>query len=227
MMKVLILFALVLLLAGCDADDKKIKKLEAENTILKDEIVKHRDLIDKQKREDYRFYASNKATIESFEKDAAIYQACNYLFPVCPQSMTEKGKEAIKYGYGGGVETFWYLLILKFAAFGAFLGLAIVFLNLGFLKLIEPSGLKVAKAKELIDTAQDQVKALKKEAEKIKEAISTLKFSQDVANINLNEIFETIAHQENELKKLDTKIKQKQERLKTLESAKSAFDGIR
>lgn len=225
MMKFLLISALVLL-AGCDVDEKKIKKLEAENALLQDEIFKLKTELSKQQNEDYRNHVKNQAMIESLQNEAAIYQACNYLIPVCPQSMTEKGKEAIKYGYSGGVETFWYLLILKFAAFGALFGVVIISLNYGFLKLIKPSEEKIAQAKELIDTAQNQVESLRNEEENIKEAISNLEYSQEVAQQNLDETFEAIDYQEKELRKLENKINQKKEQLKTLESAKSAFDGI-
>lgn len=225
MIKVLTIL-LIFFLAGCDVDEKKIKKLEAENALLQDEVFKLKTELSKQQNEDYRKHVANKAAIESLETNAAIYQACNYLIPVCPPSMTEKGKEAIKNGFGGGIETFWYLLVLKFAAFGALFGAFATSLHFLSLRFIKPEEQKIFEAHKLIETAENQVKSLQEKADEIKEAIFGLEYSQEVAKINLDETFEAIDYQENELKKLETRIKQKQEQLKTLESAKAAFDGI-
>ena len=225
MIKVLTIL-LIFFLAGCDVDEKKIKKLEAENASLQDEVFKLKLEINKQQKEDYRNHINNKAKIESFEKNAAIYQACNFLIDICPSTMTSPGKEAIKYGFGGGVETFWYLLILKFAAFGALFGAFATSLHFLSLRFIKPEEQKIFEAHKLIETAENQVKSLQDQADEIKEVIFGLEYSQEVAKINLDETFETIDYQENELKKLETTIKQKQEQLKTLESAKAAFNGI-
>jgi cell division protein FtsB len=226
MIKVLTIPILLIFLAGCDVDEKKIKKLEAENASLQDENFKLKTELNKQQNEDYRNYVSKKAEIESFEKDAAIYQACNYLIPICPPSMTERGKEAIKIGFGGGIETFWYLLILKFAALGALIGAFATSLHFLSLRFIKPEEQKILEAHELITTAEEQVKSLQNRADEIEADIRGLEHDQKEAKLKLDDTFEAIDYQENELKKLETKIKQKKEQLKTLESAKAAFDGI-
>jgi chromosome segregation ATPase len=226
MIKVLTIPILLIFLAGCDVDEKKIKKLEAENASLQDEVFKLKIELSKQQNEDYRSYVAKKAEIESLENDAAIYQACNYLIPICPSSMTEKGKEAIKNGFIGGIETFWYLLILKFAALGALIGAFATSLHFLSLRFIKPEEQKILEAHELITTAEEQVKSLQDRADEIEADIRSLEHDQKEAKLNLDETFEAIDYQENELKKLETKIKQKKEQLKTLESAKAAFDGI-
>jgi chromosome segregation ATPase len=227
MIKVLTIpILLIFFLAGCDVDEKKIKKLEDENASLQDEVFKLKTELNKQQNEDYRNYVSKKAAIESLETDAAIYQACEYLIPVCPSSMIEKGKEANKNGFGGGIETFWYLLILKFAALGALIGAFATSLHFLSLRFIKPEEQKILEAHELITTAEDQVKSLQNRADEIKKVIRGLEHSQEVAKIRLDETFEAIDNKKVELKELETRIEQKQEQLETLESARSTLDGI-
>jgi hypothetical protein len=227
MIKVLTIL-LIFFLAGCDVvvDEKKIRNLEDENALLQDEVFKLKIEINKQQNEEYRNYVSKKAEIESLETAAAIYQACNYLIPVCPSSMTEKGKEAIKNGYGGGIETFWYWLILKFAALGAFIGVFTTFFHFLSLRFNRPEEQEILEAKKVIETAENEVKSLQYRADEIKEVIRGLEHSQEVAKLKLDEIFEVIDNKKVEIKKLETEIKQKQEQLKTQENAKAAFDGI-
>jgi chromosome segregation ATPase len=226
MIKVLTIPILLIFLAGCDVDEKKIKKLEAENASLQDENLKLKIELNKQQKEDYRNYVSKKAEIESFENDAAIYQACNYLIPVCPPSMTEKGKEAIKNGFIGGIETFWYLLILKFAALGALIGAFATSLHFLSLRFIKPEEQKILEAHELITTAEEQVKSLQNRADEIEADIRGLEHDQKEAKLKLDDTFEAIDNKKVEIKKLETEIKQKQEQLKTLESARDAFKDI-
>jgi hypothetical protein len=225
MIKVLTIL-LFFFLAGCDVDEKKIKNLEDENTSLQDENFKLKIELSKQQSEDYRNYVSKKAAIESFETDAAIYQACYYLIPVCLPSMTEKGKEAIKNGFGGGIETFWYFLILKFAALGALIGAFTTSLHFLSLRFIKPEEQKIFESHKLIETAENQVKSLQGRADEIKEVIRGLEHAQKAAKLNLDETFEAIDYQENELKKLETRIKQEEEQYETLKIAKAAFKDI-
>jgi chromosome segregation ATPase len=225
MIKVLTIL-LIFFLAGCDVDEKKIKNLEDENTSLQDEVFNLKIELSKQQSEDYRNYVSKKAEIDSLETAAAIYQACNYLIPICPSSMTEKGKEAIKNGFGGGIETFWYWLILKFAALGALIGAFTTFFHFLSLRWVKPEEQKISKAHKLIETAENQVKSLQGRADEIKEVIRGLEHDQKAARLKLDEIFEAIDNKKVELKELETRIEQKQEQIQTIENAKAAFKGI-
>jgi hypothetical protein len=225
MIKVLTIL-LIFFLAGCDVDEKKIKNLEDENTSLQDEVFNLKIELSKQQSEDYRNYVSKKAEIDSLETAAAIYQACNYLIPICPSSMTEKGKEAIKNGFGGGIETFWYWLILKFAALGALIGAFTTFFHFLSLRWVKPEEQKISKAHKLIETAENQVKSLQGRADEIKEVIRGLEHDQKAARLKLDEIFEAIDNKKVELKELETRIEQKQEQIHTIENAKAAFKGI-
>jgi chromosome segregation ATPase len=67
---------------------------------------------------------------------------------------------------------------------------------------------------------------LQNRADEIEADIRGLEHDQKEAKLKLDDTFEAIDYQENELKKLENRIKQKKEQLKTLESAKAAFDGI-
>jgi predicted nucleic acid-binding Zn-ribbon protein len=225
MIKVLTIL-LIFFLAGCDVDEKKIRNLEDENALLQDEVFKLKIEINKQQNEEYQNYVSKKAEIDSLETAAAIYQTCNYLIPICPPSMTEKGKEAIKNGYGGGIETFWYWLILKLAALGALLGTFAAFFHFLSLRWVKPEEQQISKAHKLIETAENQVKSLQYQADKIKEVIRGLEQDQKAARLKLDEIFEAIDNKKVELKELETEIKQKQEQIQTIKDAKAAFDGI-
>jgi chromosome segregation ATPase len=140
--------------------------------------------------------------------------------------MTEKGKEAIKNGFIGGIETFWYLLILKFAALGALIGAFATSLHFLSLRFIKPEEQKILEAHELITTAEEQVKSLQNRADEIEADIRGLEHDQKEAKLKLDDTFEAIDNKKVEIKKLETEIKQKQEQLKTLESARDAFKGI-
>jgi phage-related tail protein len=67
---------------------------------------------------------------------------------------------------------------------------------------------------------------LQNRADEIEADIRGLEHDQKEAKLKLDDTFEAIDYQENELKKLETKIKQKKEQLKTLESARDAFKDI-
>jgi chromosome segregation ATPase len=81
-------------------------------------------------------------------------------------------------------------------------------------------------AHELITTAEEQVKSLQNRADEIEADIRGLEHDQKEAKLKLDDTFEAIDNKKVEIKKLETEIKQKQEQLKTLESARDAFKGI-
>jgi uncharacterized protein YoxC len=140
--------------------------------------------------------------------------------------MTEKGKEAIKNGYGGGIETFWYWLILKFAALGSLIGVFTTFFHFLSLRWVKPEEQEILEAKKVIETAENRVKSLQNRADEIEANIRGLEHDEKAARLKLDEIFEAIDNKKVELKELETEIKQKQEQIQTIENAKAAFEGI-
>lgn len=94
MVKAVLALALTLFLSGC-GDGRELAECRAR--------------LDAQRGE-------MEAKIAELERRAAVAQACDYLIPLCPASMTAPGREALQYGYSGGGALFWALVLAKLVA---------------------------------------------------------------------------------------------------------------
>lgn len=98
-----LIFILFFALAGCQ-NDQRIEQLKSENERLKQQIADN--------------YYQEQAQIERYERVASEYEACRGFVDVCPSSVRDLGEAAIKAGYSGGSDRFWWLLMLKMLALG-------------------------------------------------------------------------------------------------------------
>lgn len=144
-----LIFILFFALAGCQ-NNERIEQLKSENERLKQQLKEG--------------YYQAQAQIERYERVAAEYEACRWLIDVCPSSVRNLGEAAIKAGYSGGSDRFWWLLMLKMLALGALLSSAYILANLGIAKLVAPSEKKAQEASEKIQKAQELVNLSEKRA---------------------------------------------------------------
>jgi len=156
-------------------------------------------------------YAQREAEVAELERRAAIAQSCDYGFSACPKSMTERGQTALDAGFSGGGFIFWGLVIAKFLAFGAAIGVVVGSAGWAWSKISRPSLIELDEAKCLIEALQ------KKTDEASKKEFEALRRSQ-IAQESAIEIEKKIASRQSELDKLEAKIAE-------LEAIKNVLSG--
>jgi len=145
-MKAALLF-LALILAGCNRSDSSFY-----------EVQRLREALQKQE-------GTRRAELEAMATNAAIAEACDFLVPLCPASVTTPGHDAIRLGITGGASwIFWGAVLAKLAALGALLGAAFGVARLHWLKLGKPARREIEKANNLIDQAEQRAREATREA---------------------------------------------------------------
>ena len=174
---VLKLFSMVfiVILAGCDSDDQarqisyllgknaelhsQIKAIKAENIALEVQVK-----FNEGKR---------KAELDYLESEAGFAIGCDYLVPLCPDSVTKVGQQAQIEGIGGGTShRFWLWVFLKLTALGVALGSTIGTIVILWIQVGKPKADEVKQARALIQGAEaraDAAQAKAVEAEKLAE----------------------------------------------------------
>ena len=200
---------IALALTGCgDA-----AQLADENRQLRKELQEAATALDER-------WVERQADLAYWRHEATIAAACDYLIPLCPESMTAPGHEAIANGaYGGGGAEFWWLVTLKFVAIGAGLSALWLSLEIGFLYLIAPrrealddARATIARAERQADVAHARVREAERRLERIQEEIEQAQQEAREAEQQTQEAQE-IARQE-------------RESLETLQQAREALAGL-
>jgi len=114
-----------------------------------------------------RAYGERTAEIEALAREAAVYQGCEWLIPICPASITDPGKRIVDGGYamsGGTSSYFWIIVVLKFLAVGAGLAVFLATLASLYYRWLQPGAKKLAEAKEVIASSHQQAAEITKTA---------------------------------------------------------------
>lgn len=144
MVRLLLALALAMTLTGCDNEARR------EADALREKLESQ--------------YGKRQAEIAELERRAAIAQACDYILPTCPDSMTEPGYDAIRHGFSGGGFLFWALAAAKLAALLAAAGAGAGAAGWVWARLSRPALDDVEQAKKLIAEASAAAEASRREA---------------------------------------------------------------
>lgn len=202
--KSLIITAFILALAGCDNKTQ----LTYEEQIEAEEAGKA--------------YGIRMAELDYLTGQAAIYSGCSFLINVCPDSITQKGKQAIEEGYiGGGGDSYlyWFIVIFKFLVLGLGLGSVVTALYVGWHKAMMPSRRQLLQAKNEIQTAKDKATEIVHQARQ--ESSETLKSIEErrqallAENKRLSQRKDSLA---NEIETLNSQYAADSEKLTALQS---------
>lgn len=131
MVRLLLFILAALVLSGCDTEARR--EAERRAALLQQQLEQQ--------------YGSRKADIEELNRQADLAQACDYVIPICPSSMTEPGYEAIAAGFAGGTWVFWALVLVKVVVLASAMTAVLVTAWWGTVLLIEPAHEKVEEAK--------------------------------------------------------------------------------
>jgi hypothetical protein len=171
-----------LILVGCGDDGVRIAKLEAENSALR------RELTDRE--------AERRADLAYWEKQAALAAGCDYLLPLCAESVIAPGRVAQEQGFGGGTSWFFWLiavgkLLALFSLWGVMVGVA----GWAWARFAAPELAAVAQAQQLVADAEHLARqAVQRAAE-----ASARTFQIECENQQLQEAIE---HAEEQLQRI-------------------------
>lgn len=174
MRRPLIAIALAGSLAGC-GDTAKILDLSFENQQLKAKNAELQKQIKDAATVINFDLAKRQADLQHWQREATIAAACDYLVPLCPESMTIPGRAAIdNESYSGGGWLFWLLVVAKFSAFAFALGTFWLTIRYGALLWIKPEHERIKQAQETIQQAEDRVKAARARAHEAERRLERL-----------------------------------------------------
>lgn len=207
--RLIITFAVTLLI-GCSDD-------AAENRRLRDEVAKlEQQLVTRA--------AEHSSEIAYHERQAAIAAGCDWVVPLCPDTVTRPGRQAQDAGYSGGSNRlFWGIVLLKLilAATGP-AALAITGL-LGWEWLLRPSRAQTSEARKLVDQARVETQHLRNAAER--DLVETNQAIHD-AKHELTELLAEIKDLRYELAQQEALLDRKQQNMVAVEEARRALDSI-
>jgi hypothetical protein len=130
-------------LAGCTGS-----RSEYENSILRQQVLQLTNQIETKQLE-----------MRYFERQAAIAAGCDAWIPICPSSITAPGHRAQAAGYGGATDWLcWVVFVIKFSMLGIALASAIIVFLLARVWLIFPAKSKLMKARQVVESANVNVK---------------------------------------------------------------------
>jgi hypothetical protein len=206
-------------LTGC-GDAAKMLNLSLENERLKTENADLREQIKEATTAINFDFAQRKADLEHWQREATIAAACDYIIPICPESMTIAGRTAIaKEEYSGGGTLFWVLVGAKFSTFAFALAAFFLTIRYGALIWIEPEHERIEQAKATIKEAEGKAKATNARARE--------------AELRLEQIWEDIERAEKERAEADEAaqkarraVETEREALETIQLAKNALIGL-
>ena len=99
--QILIVLALAAVTSGCDSPVSNL-------------VALHQEKIQSLEFQLQEQAAAKAVEIEFYEQQASVAAGCDWLIPVCPDSMAEPGRDAQANGYGGATRwPFWLFLVLK------------------------------------------------------------------------------------------------------------------
>lgn len=141
--QILTLVALLTLLTGCESPVSHLIEL-------------HQEKIQSLERQLQDQAAARAVEFEYFERQASVAAGCDWLIPVCADSVANPGRDAQRQGYGGATHwPFWAFLVFKSAM------LIIIAGSAGILTIATYSRfLRSLETDKLIETLADQSQEL-------------------------------------------------------------------
>lgn len=192
-----------MILAGCGDDGVRIAKLEAENSALRQEL---RD------RE-----AERRAAWAYWEKQAALAAGCDYLMPLCPESLIEQGRVAQERGIGGGTSVFFWLIALgKLLALFSMSGVLIGAAGWAWARFSAPELEAVARAQQLVADA-------KHVARKAEQRAADALVLADQLELENQQLLEAVEHTKEQLEQAEVALAVKLKALNMAEQTKAAL----
>lgn len=150
---ILTVFAVFVLWAfnqASQTDSTRVRALEqvmADNRALRQEIAELRTR-----------HAENTDYMES---QAGLAQACDWLFPSCPEAAVQVGQQAIEQGYAGiNSPSFWLVFLIKLAVLAAPVGAALGIARWIWVYRGRPTALATRQAKETLTQAQTMLQTV-------------------------------------------------------------------
>lgn len=132
---IFLILLIAISLSACDGD------IRSENRELKAELTSKN--------------AEINAGISERNRAASIYQACQFIVPVCPDTVLINGGKAIADGYAGGGTIFWITLFIKLVIIIVTFCIAVSFLCIAYIRFILPNKTKLIQARLDIQQAED------------------------------------------------------------------------
>jgi septal ring factor EnvC (AmiA/AmiB activator) len=119
------------------------------------------------------------------------------------------GEAAIKAGYSGGSDRFWWILILKMLALGVLIAASYVLASFGISKLVAPSekraseaSEKIQKAQELANLAEKRAQEAERERQNAERTSAQLKIKKTNLQTEIDELQSTIEILNDDIAKL-------------------------
>jgi len=147
-----LIFILFFALAGC-ADEQLIsqnEELQYQNKQLREQIKEG--------------YYEQQAQIQRYERVVSEYEACRGFIDLCPRSVRDLGEQAIKAGYSGGSDRFWWILMLKIATLIFLCVFLFVVLSFAMIGFVQPAEEELQKARKKIENADELANLSEKRA---------------------------------------------------------------
>jgi hypothetical protein len=185
---------------GSDNEDKlsaKVVSLTQEKDALStkvDSLTLEKAEIQKKSDDFMALISSMRHRDEVLEKEAGAALACDWLIALCPQSLVDYGRRAIKAGYTPDPFWFWIYAFLKFAVLGLYISWLFFTFKFFHILVIMPVN------QDLIDAR-----------ETIKNADYFMRHEKDQLQAEIDELNLMTRENWNVLNKLDEDIQSKQE----------------
>lgn len=189
--RVLIAAAIAALLTGCAPDTAQ---LEADKKALETEIA----TLQQQVAENA---GARSAEISYYERQASIAAGCDWLLPLCPVAVVEKGREAQAAGYGGADWLFWLAVVLKCLGLGAFIGALTSTLAWAWYRLAMPARAESEAAYSAIEEAQGLRAEAERKAKAAEDEEEEAKHRVEAALADLAQVQSAITQAKRELEK--------------------------
>jgi len=202
--KSLIIAAFILTLAGCDNKSK----------------MTYEEYVEAEAAGQSR--GQRMAELEYLTKQAAVYSGCSFLINVCPDTITQKGKQAIEAGYiGGGGDSYlyWFIIIFKFLVLGLGLGSIVTALYAGWHKAMMPSRRQLLQAQNELQTAKDKATEIVHQArQESSETLKNIEARRQALLAETKKLSQKKAYLENEIETLNSQYATDSEKLTALQS---------
>jgi hypothetical protein len=200
----------LVLLCGCSENREENIKLRHELTELRQQLT--------------RQTAERAAELAYYERQAGIAAACDWVVPLCPESITRPGKEAQGAGFGGGDDfLFWTIMLLKVLIAGTGVGAFSIALIVASDAFLRPSRVRTEAARKLVQQARADAQRLTSNAQR--ELLASDQAVRD-AREQLSNLQAAIEETRNELARLEALLSRQQQNLNAVEEARRALDAI-
>lgn len=200
----------VALLTGCSDE-------AAENGRLRQEVSELRQQLSIRA-------AERSAEITYHEHQAAIAAGCDWVVPLCPNTVAQPGRRAQAAGYGGGGSSlFWAIVLLKVLTAATGLGGLAITILLGSDWLLRPSRTQTHEARKLVEQARADALRITSAVER--ELLAKNQAVHD-AGEELTELLAELEETQSKLDRQKALLERKQQNLTTVEEALRALDSI-